>query len=252
MRLYYIADCEGTEHHVHSALGVDAERWNDLYRRVLDWRLSLQVQCAVPVDRELHAGDLLKGQGMLAHCCWADRNLTPQHGVQIFLDGLRVIETTAKSMGGLEVINVCLKKEDVSRYEQVSLDRLLNRINTSVAATGTHALLIFAESSEDAATQLYLKLRSGNRVPSRFDAWEDGERTKDIPIDRIIGGSVFRRPGSDSLLQMVGLIAHALLKQEELLLPQEECLGVGKAFDILEGALNRRASLRDPQGVVRR
>ena len=252
MRLYYIADSEGSDHYVRSALGVDAERWNDFYRRVFDWRMCLKERYAVPVDRALNSGDLLTGRGMLARCCGADRNLTPEHGAQIFLDGLRVIETAAKAVGGVEVINVCLRKQDVRRYERVSLDRLLNRINTSVAAAGRHAFLIFPEGTDETAAHLYHRIRSRNRVPSKYEAWEDGERTKDIPIDRVVGGPAFRSCGSDYLLQMAGLIAHALLKNEEVPLSHGEHLRVKKAFDILDGALNRRASLQDPQGVVRR
>ena len=251
MRLYYIADSEGSDHYVRSALGVDAERWNDLHRRVFDWRMRLQEQCAVPLDRELDAGDLFSGRGMLAHCCGADHNLTPEHGTQIFLDGLRVIETAAKAVGGVEVINVCLRKQDVKRYERVSLDRLLNRINTSVAAAGRHALLIFPEGTDEAAAHLYHRLRSRNRVPSRYEAWEDGEWTKDIPIDRIVVGPAFRSRGLDYLLQMAGLVAHALLAQEEAGYGIEE-REIRPGLFVLDRALNRRASRQDLQGIVRR
>jgi hypothetical protein len=89
-------------------------------------------------------------------------------------------------------------------------------------------------------------------VPSRYEVWEDGEATKDIPIERIIGGPSFRSSQDDDLLQMADLIAHALLKQEEEPLPRVENLGIGDAFSILDKALNRRASRQDPQGIVRR
>ena len=51
---------------------------------------------------------------------------------------------------------------------------------------------------------------------------------------------------------MADLIAHALLKQEEEPSPRVKRLGIDRAFGILDRALNRRASRRDPQGVVRR
>ena len=60
---------------------------------------------------------------------------------------------------------------------------------------------------------------------SRYQVREDGQATKDIPIERIIGGPSFRSSQDDDLLQMAVLIAHAL---------------------------NRQASRRDLQGVVRR
>ena len=61
----------------------------------------------------------------------------------------------------------------------------------------------------------YSRLKVYNPVPSRYELWEEGERTKDIPIERVIGGPAFRNSDSDCLLQMADFIAHALLKQEE-------------------------------------
>ena len=252
MRIYYIDESEGSRFYVRSALGVDAERWNDLHGRILEWREAMEADYHVPRDRELHACDLLAGRGKLARVGSTDQRLSPEQGAEIFMDGLRIIEGAVRSPGGVEVVNVCLRKSDVQGYERVSLDRLLNRINSSVAADGRYALLIFDEGGERMVGQLYGRLRSRNHVPSRYDLWEDGGRTKDIPIERIIGGPSFRSSQDDDLLQMADLIAHALLKQEEKPSPRTTELGVHLAFGILNRALNRRASRRDPQGVVRR
>ena len=252
MRLYYIDESEGPRYYVRTALGVDAERWNDLHRRVRDWRLELCGRYAVPTSRELHACDLLAGRGKLVRQGNTGRRLAPEQGAESFMDGLRIIENAARTIGGVEIVNVCLRKPDVKGYEQVSLNRLLNRINTSVAADGRYAHLIFDEGGERMIRRLYGRLRSRNPVPSRYEVWEDGEATKDIPIERIIGGPAFRSSHSDYLLQLADLIAHALLKQQEEPSPRVERLGIDRAFGTLDHALNRRASRRDPQGVVRR
>ena len=76
--------------------------------------------------------------------------------------------------------------------------------------------------------------------------WEDQEPTKDIPIERVIGGPAFRSSRSDYLLQMANLIAHALLKQEEQPSPRVEEFGIRRCFSILDPALNKDASRRDP------
>ena len=167
MRLYYIDESEGPRYYVRTALGVDAERWNALHQRVLDWRLELRDRYAVPTDRELHACDLLAGRGKLAHDGNTDRRLTPEQGVEIFTGGLRVIEDAARTIGGVEVVNVCLRKPDVRGYERASLDRLLNRINTSVAAANRHAFLIFDEGREEMVTRLYSRLRSRKPRPQQ-------------------------------------------------------------------------------------
>ena len=66
MRLYYIDESEGPTCYVRSALGVDAERWNDLFADIQEWRRELREGYGIPPDRELHACDLLAGRGMLA------------------------------------------------------------------------------------------------------------------------------------------------------------------------------------------
>ena len=252
MRLYYMAEAEDPRHYIRTALGVEAERWNDLHRRVLEWRLELHYSQAFPIDRELLPCDLLAEQSRSGSYGDTGPRLSADQGAETFNGGLRLIEDAARITGGIEVINVCLRKPDIKGYQRVSLDRLLNRINSSVASAKRHAFLNFDEGREEMITDLYRRLRSRNPVPSRYETWEDGERMKDIPIERVIGDPAFRSSHSDYLLQMAGLIAHALLKQEEEPPSSVDRLGLARAFCILDSVLNRRASRWDPQGVVRR
>ena len=211
-------------------------------------RHELTVDYHVPRSRERHACDLLAGRGKLTRVGDADRRLSPEQGAEIFMNGLRIIESAAHHPGGVEVVNVCLRKADFKGYERVSLDRLLNRINPSVSADGRYAHLIFDEGGENMVRQLYGRLRSANPVPSRYETWEDGERTKDIPIERIISGPSFRSSQDDDRLQMADLIAHALLKQEEEPSQSVKELSLHLAFGILDTALNRKASKAWPPG----
>ena len=89
-------------------------------------------------------------------------------------------------------------------------------------------------------------------MPTRYGACRDAWSTRNLPIERVIGGPAFRDPGADCLLQTAGLVAHALLWQEEPPAHGDEATGVCQAFAVLDHALNRRAAGRDPQGVVRR
>ena len=225
MRLYYIDESEGPRYYVRSALGVDGERWNELFADIYAWRLDLRDDYGIPLSRELHATDLLAGRGLLARNGDSNGRLTLQQGAEVFLGGLRRLEEAVKSIGGIEVINVCLHKPQSRRYEQ---------------------------GREEMISRLYQRLKVRNHVPSRYEAWEDGEKTRNIPIEQVIGGPAFRSSDSDYLLQMVDFIAHALLKQEEEPIPRVEEHGIDEAFRILDAALNRQASGRDPQGVVRR
>ena len=88
-------------------------------------------------------------------------------------------------------------------------------------------------------------------MPTRYSACEDGWGTRNVLLERINGGPAFHSPESDCLLQAAGLVAHALLWQEEPSI-SDAAGDLGTAFGVLDRALNRRAAKRDPQGVVRR
>ena len=119
-----------------------------------------------------------------------------------------------------------------------------------MSAANRHAFLIFDEVREEPITRLYRRLRVHNPIPSRYESWDDGSPTRNIPLDRVIGGPAFRSAGDDHLLQLAGFVAHALLLQGEAETVGEESLD--RAFSILDHALNHEASQRDPQGIVRR
>ncbi len=251
MRLYHIHEAENSKYHVRSALGVESDRWNYLYREIYRWRLGLADLYGIPTDRDLRCRDLLAGCKL--HVKDNEHlGLTPEQAKSVFLSGLRLIENVARSVGGVEIINVCFKKEDLRGYRWVSLDRLLNRINISVGEAGRQAFLIFSGHGEEMVLRAYRRLRTFNPVPSRYRLWEEGERTRNMPVENIIGGPAFRSSHSDLLLQMSGFVAYALLTHEEDKVSGEGGLGFGEAFSILDRALNRRASIRDPQGIVRR
>ncbi len=253
MRLYYIAEAEGRRRHVWSALGVDAERWNGVVRGARDWRLALHDRYGIapavalqPLDM-LDAGVPPSREGKGTNC------LSHEEVGEILRGGLRLIEGEGRR-GGVEVINVCLpparRRRDLA---EVALGRLLTRVNTSAGATGRHAFVIFAEEQEAQVARLYRRLRVHNPIPSRFESWEDGAPTRNIPIDAIIGGPAFRRPANDHLLQLAGFVACALLLQEDRGAAGEGGNGqLRHAFSILACALNSEASRLDRQGVVRR
>ena len=88
-------------------------------------------------------------------------------------------------------------------------------------------------------------------MPARHGACDDAWHTRNLSIARVIGAPAFRDPDTDCLLQAAGLVAHALLWQEEPPGEDMDAAGLGTAFATLDPALNHRASRNDPQGVVR-
>lgn len=248
MKIYYVREARGRRCYVLSALGVDARAWNRLDRRVREWRRHLEQHHGIPVAVELRPGDLAKP---LASCA-CDCHAQPPRGTAVVVQGLRVVEDFAVETGGVQVVNVCLDMDDVPAHRRIALDRLLNRVNATADRENGYALLIFGQEQDETVVRTYERLRSYNPVPVRVGACGDGWHTRNLPIDRIIGGPAFRSPDTDGLLQVASLVAHALLWREESPatgVGSGECAGV---FAILDRALNRRASRNDPQGVVRR
>lgn len=244
MRLYYCVEAQGRRHHVRTALGVDERAWNRLHRRVREWRRHLELQCGIPAG-----GDLPTAPTSCACACHGER--LPSHGAGVVAQGLRVIEDFAVETGGVHVINVCLDTDEAPAYRSVSLDRLFNRVNATAARDGAFALAIFGQEPDDVVVRAYERLRNYNPVPVRVGACGDGWHTRNLPIDRIIGGPVFRSPDADCLLQVAGLVAQALLLREEPAAGVDYRQSAG-VFAVLDHALNRRAAKNDPLGVVRR
>ena len=254
MRIYHVAEAEGRRHHVRTALGVDEQVWNQVFRRVREWRRGLQDRFDIPEGSELRPCELVTAAGHSAPSCTCGNapRLSRIRGLEVVTAGLRLIGDLAIDTGGVGLINVCLDKADVPAYRRVGLDRVFNRINATAARDGTYAFVVIAGAEDEMVNRLYRRLRNYNPVPIRYDSGDGGPDSRDVPINRVIGGPAFRSPESDRLLQMAGLVAHALLWQEEPSTPCDDGPGASQAFGILDRALNRRAARRDPQGVVRR
>ena len=137
-------------------------------------------------------------------------------------------------------------------YQRGNLGRVFNRANATAACDGTYAFFVIAGGEEEMVNRLYRRLRNYNPVPADYGLCDDGRRTRNFPIERVIRGPAFRSLDTLHLLQMAGSVAHSLLWQEDQLGDGIDGLEVGHGFGILDRALNRRAARRDPQGVVRR
>ncbi len=244
MKIYYVMEAQGRRCHILSAMGVDARAWNRLHRRVREWRRHLEQRHGIPADGVLRPGELAGGDAPSCGCGCHTQRASPQVAVQ----GLRVVEDLAMETGGGGVINVCLDMDEAPAHRRVALDRLFNRINATADHQGDHAFLIFGQEPDETVVRTYERLRSYNPVPVRVAGCGDGWHTRNLPINRVIGGPVFRSPDTDCLIQVAELVAQALVWREE---PQTVD-GLPGAFDVLDRALNRRASRNDPQGVVRR
>jgi hypothetical protein len=200
---------------------------------------------------ELHAYELLHGKGMLKKENGISKRLSIEEGYQIFVDGLKLIETISTVYPKkIDVINVALPKSKFLDADVVSLERMQNRIHTSVSSANKYAFCIFDQGKEGQITKFYRKALVYNPIPSHFGGWDTGKRTKNIPPDRIVGNPAFRQSKDDYFLQAVDFVSHALLKKREIPTQRVIKFGMNTCFDVLDICLNKAASKYDSQGIV--
>lgn len=253
MRLYYLDESEGDQFYVRSAIGIDAEIWSEVFGHIKDWRKEVKRTYRIPMHKELHAYELLHAKGLLRYEKGKYSRITQDEGVNIFIQGLQLLENISGAFGSqFEVINISLKKSDFEKVDIISLEKMLNRIHSSAADVGRYVFCIFDEGKEGKITHFYRKALTHNPIPSQYGNWENGSRLKHIPPKRIVGNPAFRKSSDDYFLQVVDFVAHALLKKDEQPTERINKYKLNKSFDILDSCLNKKASKYDKQGVVRR
>ena len=95
MRIYYCAEAEGRHHHVRTALGVDAGAWNEVSRRVRNWRKDLNDRYDIPEGRELHPCDLVAGRFQHGTSC--NRGIRASWGMEVVTGGGCALSRTPPS-----------------------------------------------------------------------------------------------------------------------------------------------------------
>ena len=99
MRIYYVGESRSRTLHVATALGVDAEHWNGLVERLMNWRWVMEDDFSVPTGRILRGPDLLSPSG--SPLPRGRRNPLPtlEEGLEIMMEGLRLLEHSACTTG---------------------------------------------------------------------------------------------------------------------------------------------------------
>ncbi|TIV42490.1 MAG: DUF3800 domain-containing protein, partial [Mesorhizobium sp.] len=173
MHLIYIDDSQDRPANVFSAIAIPHRQWNDAFTYIKQWRNHLRNVHGIPLGYELHSTNFLSGRGSdgrLAH-------LSRHTRAQIFHKHFAVIEYMKK--WGIRVFNVCNRDDDQFR----AFERLLNRINRTMVAWDSYAHLICDEGKEHQYVSMVRRMRVHNPIPSNQIFWEDGEYTRNIPIE---------------------------------------------------------------------
>jgi len=190
------------------------------------------------VHAEFHAWKFVSGRGRLA-----PNVVTKFRRSEIFKETLRIIT----QLPGAQLFNACFS----AGQEALAFERLLNRINRTMDAWDSHAIIICDEGEESTYTRLTRRMGVYNPIPSAFGVWQDtGELTRNIPTDRILEDPFFKRSERSYFIQLVDFVAYALLRREAPI-PSKTKYGLDQAFNLLRPILFLAATRRDPEGILR-
>ena len=241
MRFVDIDDSTSRPIHIFSALSVPVDQWNAVFARLKLWRKHLYDVHGIRPGYELHANQFVSGRGSAGTL----RTLKRHTRAQIFHKSFRVTEWLNEC--GCTLFNVCHAGDNQER----AFERLLNRINRTMRERNEFAHLICDEGKEYQNTRLVRKMRIYNPIPSKLGTWaSSGERTKNIPLDRVIEDPQFKKSDRSWLIQHVDFMAYGLLAQERPT-PKLKRPGAHKPFGVLDRCLERVCNLSDPQGIIR-
>lgn len=237
MHIFYIDDSRDEEICIFSALSFPGESWKEAFTRVKDFRKELKASDGIYVRKEFHATDFVGGRSAIA-----DKTIFKGRRCEIFKQTLAM---TAE-LPGASLINVCLPADK----ENWAFERLLNRINTAMVKSDSHAVVICDQGKDLIYGRIARKLGVFNMIPSLFGTWKEGEETKNIPTERILEDIIFKDSRRSYFIQLADFCAYALLRKEHRL-PSKDKYGLHEAFQLLYPILNRNASYKDPEGIVR-
>lgn len=238
MHLIYIDDSADEKLAIYSALALPADQWRNAFLEIKRYRQDLRRAYGIFVYKELHAWKFVSGRGNIA-----DRVVTKHQRVAIFNDTLSLMTR----LPGARLFNVVFPKSS----QMKAFEWLINRINRTLQAWGSHGILICDQGNELSYTRLVRKMAVFNPVPSNQGIWQDGGSSwRNFPIDRIVEDPFFKPSDQSYFIQLCDFAAYALLRRENPLASKTK-YGLDQSFARLDPILAREARPRDPEGIIR-
>lgn len=239
------SESKGTRRFALSALIIPEESWNDVFTLFKRFRKYLSKKYGIPMYKEIHARDFLNGRGRPSK----DRIINKHERVEIVKFFLTNFPRLVQEKG-VYCINVCIENKPGLNSYDIAVDRMLNRIQRTLAKKNRQAILIFDEGKEHLIRRVTRKMRVFNPVPSMYGDWGNGKYTKNIMTDRVLGDPFFRNSEDDYFIQIVDLIVFCLLKKYEPPTPHVEKYEIHHLFKLLEPILYKRATKYNELGIV--
>jgi Protein of unknown function (DUF3800) len=192
MHICYIDDSGDENGRVFSVLSIPVDSWNECFQAVKTFRHELRKKEGIYVSVEFHATEFVAGRGRIS------KIYIPKGArCRIFNETLKFVSC----LSDVRLFNAAgPKREELKIFE-----RLLNRVNRTMKAWDSKALLVSDEGKD--YTSLIRRMRVFNPISSRYGGWEDGDLTKNIPLDRIIEDLFFRKSHRSYFIQLADFCA---------------------------------------------
>lgn len=261
-----------------TAISIKYSDWHACLKLAQDHKKNLKRNYGLLYRREWHATDLVSGRGRIA-----DKDISKYVRSRIFRGLLQLIA----QMPGVMLFNICLDQIGKRDAETLAWDRLLNRIERSMAEFDAREIplrktllsmipdgalgekrsrlerrllayharaFIFADEGKSVEIRrIYRKMTVFNFIPSKLGKWPSGQASKNIPLENIIEDPIFLESHKSLFIQLADCAAFALLKRE---VPPTETIKkykIDRFFDeCLAGVCYKAACKSDPLGIVRK
>jgi hypothetical protein len=195
----YIDDSGDENTRAYSALAIADVDWKDALASIKQYRRALKAAFGIFVTAELHATDFVAGRGRISA-----QVVTKAQRCELFRDTLRMVAT----LRGVRLFNAIAAKNQ----ERLIFERLMNRINTNMAKSGSNAI-IFHDQGKD-YTHLVRRLCVYNPIQSMYGTWPGGSPYKNIPLDHVLEDIIFRDSAKSYFIQLADFCAFALFRNE--------------------------------------
>jgi hypothetical protein len=246
MHVFYVDESYDDQNFVVSAVGFRAENWRFLLTSIQEFRGYLRATFGIKVTREIHASRFIRDCSDQI----SSRKLNLGERKHAFELCLRHIASLDNQ---IRIMNVCLTVpgRDRDLTHMYAIQRIINRIERTMNAKNSQAIIVFDEGKEPQITRQLRRMAVFNPIPSRFGAWGDGAAYRNITLARVIEDPVFRPSHRSYFLQCADHVAFTLLKRESTPTPFVRTWGYHRLFPILNPVRFLPAAPRDPDGIVR-
>ena len=242
----YIDESYDDEVFAMSALVVPVAHWRETFEQIKAHRQTLKSVYGIFTSKELHALEFVSGRGRIS-----ERMIPKGLRVQLFRETMDMLA----SLRHVRVISGAWPMEGIEKREihAKAFSRIAERLQRRAVENGSHILRMVDEGKDVELRKIARRSAIYNPVGSRYGAWEDGARAKNIPNARLIEDPIFRSSARSYFLQLADFVAYALLKQETTLTPLAERYRLHESYERLKPIIVTKATSKDPRklGIVR-